>query len=108
MSDISQPPCRVCRHRATGSCPGCGGVLGAPWLGLPPCKVCPTGRKVADEPPPIDAMMAASIAANMPPDDTYYVQPPHWPTYYPDEPLPPGPEESTPYTWPEWMPPPNG
>ena len=93
---INPPKCKVCRHRSTSSCPNCGGYLGAPWLGLPPCSVCPNGREVADEPPPIDAMMSASIAANLPPDDTYIVQPPHWPPIYPDE---------MPDTFPDWMPP---
>ena len=42
-------PCRVCRHRSSTSCPGCGGMLGVPHLGLPPCPVCPHGRHIAME-----------------------------------------------------------
>ena len=41
--------CRVCRHRATGGCPNCGGALGMPNLGLPPCTVCPHGRLLAQD-----------------------------------------------------------
>ena len=78
MGDLTSPLCRVCRHGATGSCPNCGGYLGMPSLGV-------------DEPEPVDV-----IAANMPPGDTYYIQPPHWPPMYPDE---------IPDTFPDWMPP---
>jgi hypothetical protein len=42
-------PCRVCRHRSSTSCPGCGGMLGVPHLGLPPCPVCPHGRHIASD-----------------------------------------------------------
>jgi hypothetical protein len=41
--------CRVCKHRATGGCPNCGGALGMPNLGLPPCTVCPHGRLLAQD-----------------------------------------------------------
>ncbi len=41
--------CRVCKHRATGGCPNCGGALGMPNLGLPPCTVCPHGRLLASD-----------------------------------------------------------
>ena len=41
--------CRVCKHRATGGCPNCGGALGMPSLGLPPCTVCPHGRLLAQD-----------------------------------------------------------
>ena len=42
-------PCRICRHRSTGICPGCGGMLGHLQLGLPPCPVCPHGRHIAQD-----------------------------------------------------------
>jgi hypothetical protein len=38
--------CPGCAHRSRGSCPVCGGVLGDPALGLPPCRWCPNGRPI--------------------------------------------------------------
>ena len=51
-------PCRVCRHRSSTSCPGCGGMLGVPHLGLPPCPVCPHGRHIASDIDDANAEMA--------------------------------------------------
>ena len=41
--------CPICRHRSTSTCPNCGGALGMPNLGLPPCTVCPHGRLLASD-----------------------------------------------------------
>jgi hypothetical protein len=49
--------CRVCKHRATGGCPNCGGALGMPNLGLPPCTVCPHGRLLAQDIDDVNAEM---------------------------------------------------
>lgn len=38
--------CPGCAHRSRGSCSVCGGVLGHPALGLPPCRYCPNGRPI--------------------------------------------------------------
>lgn len=44
---VTPGPCFVCRHRQKGQCEWCGGQLGYPALGLPPCQVCPHGRRLA-------------------------------------------------------------
>lgn len=47
---VAAPPtdrCPVCRHRARGQCEWCGGAMGHPAFGLPPCRVCPHGRRLA-------------------------------------------------------------
>lgn len=47
---VAAPPvtrCPVCRHRARGQCEWCGGATGHLALGLPPCPVCPHGRRIA-------------------------------------------------------------
>ena len=47
---VAAPPvtrCPVCRHRARGQCEWCGGAMGHPAMGLPPCPVCPHGRRIA-------------------------------------------------------------
>ena len=48
LLDTNFGPC-VCRHKSKGSCVYCGGQLGHPALGLPPCPACPTGRQVASD-----------------------------------------------------------
>ena len=108
MSDVlgSIPGrCKACGHTARGSCSLCGGYLGHPALGLPPCPACPDGREVGVMPPPPEPNPTTGLVGWEMPPTTVYVQPPHWPTYYPDEPLPPGPAESTPYSFPDWIPP---
>lgn len=98
IGPATRPQCETCYHKSKGQCPECGGQLGHPALSLAPCPVCPHGTRIGIE-PGIEPVIA------------FVVEPPMWPTgdwsgAIADEPLPPpGPEESTPYQWPDWMPP---
>lgn len=104
IGPTTRPQCETCYHKSRGQCPECGGQLGHPALGLSPCPVCPHGTRIGIEP-------------GIEPGIEFVVEPPMWPTWiaWPTgdstgsvadaSPPPPGPEESTPYIWPEWMPP---